>query len=155
VAADIVVAFTTLSGLSLGKWVLRLMKHAPFDGTRLFSTAKKHKWDSQYFRRNFAIPILDRMRLDGEPTLRAFSDKLGNRLQDKITSIHSWRRGGRSRVSRPPRHNEPKPPGTRVATEPEIYEHGRWATKASTESMPKRYNQWDLSERITLTLHCM
>jgi hypothetical protein len=95
------------------------------------------------------------MRLEGEPTLRAFSDQVGNCLQEKITSLHSWRQGGRSRVSRPPRHNEPKTPGTRVATDQEIYEHGRWATKPGTKSMPKRYNQWDLSERITVTRLCM
>jgi hypothetical protein len=155
VAADIVIAFETLSGLGLGKWVTRLLKFTSFNGTSLFSTPKKPKWDSRYFRLNFAIPILERMRSDGEPTLRAFSDKPGNRLQDKITSLHSWRRGGRSRVSRPPRHNEPKSPGSRVATETEIYEHGRWSTKPGSEAMPKRYNQWDLSERITVTLHCM
>jgi hypothetical protein len=99
VAADVVIAFATLSGLSLGKWVTRLLKFTSFNGTNLFSTATKPQWDSRYFRLNFAIPILEMMRLGGEPTLRAFSDQIGNRLQDKITSLHSWRRRGRSRVS--------------------------------------------------------
>jgi hypothetical protein len=155
VAADIVIAYETLSGLSLGKWVNRLQRFTPYNGTGLFSTAKKTTWDSRHFRLNYAIPILEIMRLAGEPTLQAFSDQVGNRLQDKITSIHSWRRGGRSHVSRPPWHNEPKPPGTRMANNTETYEHGRWKKKAGTEAMPRRYNQWDLSERVTVTLHCM
>jgi hypothetical protein len=155
VAADVVIAYETLPGLSLGKWVKRLLLFTSHTGTSVFSTTKKPTWDSRYFRLNFAVPILERMRRDGEPTLRAFSDAIGNRLQDKITSLHSWRRGGCSRVSRLPWHNEPRPPGTWVATEQEIYEHGRWHVKPGSETMPKCYNQWDLSERITVTLHCM
>jgi hypothetical protein len=60
-------------------------------------------------------------------------------------------------VSRLPWHNEPKPPGTRMATDTEIYEHGRWKKETGMEAMPGRYNQWDLLERVTLTptLHCM
>jgi hypothetical protein len=42
-----------------------------------------------------------------------------------------------------------------MANDIEIYEHGRWKKKAGTEAMPRRYNQWDLSERVTVTLHCM
>jgi hypothetical protein len=155
IAADVVIAYETLSGLQLGKWLARLQRFTPHNGLALFSTAQKPKWNSRHFRLNYAIPILEVMRLTGEPTLRAFSDKPGFRLVDKITSLHSWRRGGRSRVSRPPRHNEPNPPGTRMANDTEIYEHGRWKKKAGTEAMPRRYNQWDLSERITVTLHCM
>jgi hypothetical protein len=47
--------------------------------------------------------------------------------------------------------------GVRQATPQVIYEHGRWeATKAHrTEDMPARYNQWELVDRIALTLCCM
>jgi hypothetical protein len=153
--ADVVIAFTTLSGLSLGTWLARLSTFTPYLGEQIFSTATTPTWTSAHFRRHFAIPILEVMRLSGEPTLRAFSNDIGQRLEDKIVSMHSWRRGGRSRVSRPPRHNEPNPPGTRKAKKDEIYEHGRWAVKATAENMPRRYNQWDLMERISITLHCM
>ena len=70
-------------------------------------------------------------------------------------SLHSWRRAGRSRVSRPPRHNEPNPPGTRVATKIEVYEHGRWRCKGSSEDMPAHYNHWDLPDRLAISLLCM
>jgi hypothetical protein len=81
--------------------------------------------------------------------------KPGQRIKDKIYSMHSWRRAGRSRVSRAPRHNEPNPPGTRMATETEVYEHGRWQLTASSENMPRRHNQWDLMDRIGVTMFCV
>jgi hypothetical protein len=97
------------------------------------------------------------MKAQGEPSLQMFSDTPGRRIRDLIYSIHSWRRSGRSRVSRSARHNEPSPVGTRQATPPEIYEHGRWeATKDNrTEDMPARYNQWELVDRVAITLCCM
>jgi hypothetical protein len=154
-AADVILAYTTLSGLSPGKWATRLAQFAPARADFLFSTRTTPTWTSRHFRENFALPILEMQRLSGEPTLQAFSMKPGHRLSDKIYSIHSWRRGGRSKVSRSPRHNEPKPKGVRRATPEEIYEHGRWALSQAGENMPRRYNQWDLADRIGLTLFCM
>jgi hypothetical protein len=57
----------------------------------------------------------------GEPTLWAFSDKVGNHLH-KIKSRPSTPgdKGGITSI------DEPKAPGTRMATEQEIYEHGCW-----------------------------
>jgi hypothetical protein len=156
--ADVVVAYTTLSGLSLGKWFARL---ATFDQTptdRLFSTESEPQWSSRFFRVNYAYPILEMQRRAGEPSLSTFSNEPGNRMEDKIYSMHTWRRGGRSRVSRVsrlPRHNEPNPRGTRKASPTEVYEHGRWQQNKEAEDMPKRYNQWDLSDRILITLCCM
>jgi hypothetical protein len=94
------------------------------------------------------------MRRDGEPTLCTFSNKPGNRLQDKITSMHTWRQAGRSAVSRLPRHNEPNPPGRRKASSWEVYEHGCWALNVTSENMPQRYNQWALADRLVITLFC-
>jgi hypothetical protein len=153
--ADVIIAWTSLSGLSLGTWMSRL---ANFDSTlpdRLFSTNKNPVWTSQHFRQNFAYPILELQRASREPTLKAFSDRPGHHLMDKVYSMHSWRRAGRSRVSRTPRHNEPNPKGTRMATQTEVYEHGRWQVSASSENMPRRYNLWDLMDRIGITLFCM
>ncbi len=114
-------------------------------------------WTSRIFREKYAWPLLDAMRVQGEPTLKVFSDDVGKRIKDLVYSLHSWRRSGRSRVSRSARHNEPKPVGSRRATPQEIYEHGRWeATKTNkTEDMPARYNQWDVVDRVALTLCCM
>lgn len=155
VVADVVLAFTSLSGLSPGKWALRVTAFSSAVPGLLFSTKETPRWTSQHFRRDFAIPLLEVMRLEGEPTLRSFSHKRGHRLQDKVYSFHSWRRSGRSRVSRLPRHNEPNPPGTRKASEDEVYEHGRWTQAVSSETMAQRYNQWDLADRLQISLFCM
>jgi hypothetical protein len=52
--ADVVIAYTTLSGLSLGKWIQRLFLFTPITEGRLFSTEQKATWTSQYFRTNYA-----------------------------------------------------------------------------------------------------
>jgi hypothetical protein len=153
--ADVVIAYTTLSGLSLGRWFERLFTFVPMQGDRLFSTAREPKWSSRFFRIHYAYPILEMQRLSGEASLSTFSMEAGHRIEDKIYPMHSWRRGGRSRVSRLPRHNEPNPRGTRKASPTEVYEHGRWQQSKASEDMPKRYNQWDLSDRILVTLCCM
>jgi hypothetical protein len=152
--ADVIMAWETLSGLSVGKWLDRLLTFEPHDGKSLFSTRTQPIWSSRYFREEFAWPLLEQMRRAGEPTLQCFSAREKNGIQDKVYSLHSWRRGGRSKVSRPPRHNEPNPPGTREATSNEVYEHGRWQKKRS-EDMPSHYNQWLLPDRLALTLFCM
>jgi hypothetical protein len=154
-AADVILAYTTLTGLSPGKWAARLAQFAPARAGRLFSTRLTPNWTSRHFRENFAIPLLEIQRLSGEPTLQSFSAQPGHRISDKVYSMHSWRRGGRSKVSRSARHNEPKPKGARRATADEIYEHGRWTNSQAGENMPRRYNQWDLADRIGLTLFCM
>jgi hypothetical protein len=41
-----------------------------------------------------------------------------------------------------------------METSTEIYEHGRWQVAISSENMPRRYNQWYLSDRIGITLFC-
>jgi hypothetical protein len=154
--ADVVIAYTTLSGLSLGMWVERLKSFTPEDPNLLFSTARTSIWTSHHFREHYyAIPILEHHRRKGEPTISMFSDVQGNRLIDKICSIHSWRRAGRSKVSRVPRHDEPRPKGSRKASPEEVYEQGRWEKKQDNKNMPRRYNQWDLLDRICVSYFCM
>ena len=153
--ADIIIAFTTLSGLSLGKWLLRLQQFKPPLPHKLFSTPTCKEWSSAYFRNHYVYPILEMQRRAGEPTLQCFSDIPGHRIQDKINSMHAWRRGGRTKVSRFPKENEPKPPGYRKATKDEIHNHGRWAYPRNQEEIAHQYNQWDLQDRIAITLFCM
>jgi hypothetical protein len=87
----------------------RLLQFTPHDGKHVFSNATYSTWDSRVFRERFAYPLLERQRQSGEPTLQIFSDVPGHRIRDHVTSMHSWRSGGRSRFSRPPRHNTMQP----------------------------------------------
>jgi hypothetical protein len=154
-SADVIMAWESLSGLSVGRWLLRLASYESYHADKLFSTKTKPVWDSRHFREHYAWPLLEQMQREGEPTLQVFTARPGNRLREKIYSLHSWRRAGRSRVSRRPRHNEPNPPGTRLATPQEVYEHGRWRSKGKSEDMPSHYNQWDLADRLAISLLCM
>jgi hypothetical protein len=151
--ADVVVAYQSGSGLSLGKWMQRVL-----DGQRgdyLFSTRNRSRWNSSFFRHKYAFPLLEEMRVAGEPTLQVFTDREGQRICDKVWSMHSWRRGGRSKVTHLPREGDTVPIGWRKATLDEVNEHGRWRTRYHSESMAVHYNDWELVDRIMLTLLCM
>ena len=106
-AADCVTAYCTGSGLSPGLWIERLvdlLRLVPGDQTvceaPLFVHVDESPWTSHYFRSTYLIPSLQEQRLSGDPTLRAFNGSPGNTLAEKFWSMHSYRRGGRSRVSR-------------------------------------------------------
>jgi hypothetical protein len=151
--ADVVIAYCSGSGLSLGKWMDRVLSTQR--GALLFSTESRQRWNSSYFRHEYAFPLLEEMRAAGEPTLQVFSDVEGHRIKDKVWSMHSWRRGGRSKVTRSPREGDLVPGGWRKATLDEVNEHGRWRTRFHSETMAVHYNDWELVDRVMLTLLCM
>jgi hypothetical protein len=117
-------------------------------------TQSRYRWNSSYFRHEYAFPLLEEMRAAGEPTLQVFTDREGQRICDKVWSMHSWRHS-RSKVTRSPRDGDPVPLGWRKATLDEINEHGRWRTRYHSETMALHYNDWELVDRIMLTLLCM
>jgi hypothetical protein len=105
VTADVVVAYTTLSGLSLGVWFERVLAFSPWTEDSLFSTQTQPRWTSQYFRNTYAYPMLEMQRLNGEPSLSTFTSQPGQRIADKIYSRCT--RGGTAAV-----RESPEPPGT-------------------------------------------
>jgi hypothetical protein len=154
--ADIVLAHTTGSGLSPGRWLTRLrsLVHPSGGSTSectdlLFVHAGGAPWTSHFFRSTYLIPSLHEQRLSGEPTLRPYDGSPGNTLMEKFWSMHSYRRGARSHVSR-------KRPGcVRKAFEREVTEHGRWRLRRSAMDMPTAYLEWNIPDRLILTLLCM
>jgi len=149
--ADVVVAWTCFSGLSLGKWLVRLLSF-PSCSTEdyVYSTPQQVHWSSRHFREKYVWRFLEEMRSKGEPSLRAFTDEPGHRIRDKIYSCHSYRRCSQS-VSCKLR------PGinARKATEVEHDEHARWERKnKGKEPMPIHYRQMALDDRLMITLLC-
>jgi hypothetical protein len=69
ITADVIIAFTTLSGLGLGRWFQRLQGFTPWGGEHWFSTESQPQWTSQYFRYKYAYPIPEMQRLGGEAAL--------------------------------------------------------------------------------------
>lgn len=154
--ADVVVAHTTVSGLSAGFWLETIMSLLELDipdlegnTTPIFQHQNGSAWDSRYFRQTFLWPSLHEQRLAGDVALRPYIGSPGNSIEEKFWSMHSYRRGGRSQVSR-------RRPGiVRAASKLEVVEHGRWRVKRSSLDMPTAYLEWSIADRIPITLLCM
>jgi hypothetical protein len=148
--ADVVISYLCASGLTPGLWLDRLRRLWPGSSSAEFLIQGKgtHSWTSQYFRCQHFYVWLRQMRSEGDPFLQAFTDVPGNRIEDKYYSFGTYRRGGRSSCTK--RSN-----GTHQATPDEVYEHGRWTRRVSTENMPTRYNEFTLEDHLNITLLCM
>ena len=151
-AGDVVVVYTCLSGLSLGKWMSRLLQFVHPSGL-LFSTPQCSVWTSLHFRSSWLLPALDVMRLQGESSLMRFSDV--SALRQAFYGMHSYRRGGRSRVQKASRPSFNDHPNRKKASDLQVIEHGRWKTRHRGESMTVHYNEWDLNDRVQITWLCM
>lgn len=153
---DVYMAYRTVSGLCLGHWVLRARAtHLPGpawpdDHRRIFVSANLRPWTSQFFRQEFLYPVLYSLRDQGDPILAGLDLSPGNTIADKYWSLHCYRRGARSHVSR-------AHPGTgmRRATPTEVYEHGRWRRQRRNEPIDLLYQEWTPFDRVQLTLCCM
>ncbi len=140
--ADVPIAYTTYSGLSPGKWLIRLrvaLGKDPNpdtwvgDATPLFCDAAGTRWTSAFYRKTYLIPYLDRQSKEGDTYLQGFSN-----LADAFWSLHCYRIGGRSHVS------VHRPLCARKANIEETNEHGRWKVKRNNETMAEQYRHWTL-----------
>jgi hypothetical protein len=154
ITADVVIAFSTVSGYHPGLWYRRMaaalgltLRDCREDSRYLFCTPTGTKWTSKYFRDTYLYPALEAQRLAGDPILRAFDGSIGNTLQAKFWSLHCYRRGSRTHVSRK------NPRCYRRATEAEIYEHARWRRRRQSEAIDVIYREWGLRDRVKLTLY--
>jgi hypothetical protein len=152
--ADVWIAYTTNSGLSAGQWWNDLLQNLPLNTPR-DSLIFRHgtssvAWDSRFFRTKYLIPSLALQRAAGDKALLPFDDTPGNTLLEKFWSMHSYRRGGRTRVSK-------KDESTirRKATPEEVNEHGRWRRSRRTMDMPTLYLEWTVPQRLAITQFCM
>lgn len=91
---------------------------------------------------------LEMLKAEGDITLLALTGDDGDTIPNKYYSMNTYRRGGRSHVSK-------RRAGKRQATTIEVYEHGRWQHKRQGEDMPTRYREFTLEDRIYVTLLCM
>jgi hypothetical protein len=148
---DVIMAYATVSGFKLGKWFHRLRNavdpDTPYaqDYRHVFVHEDGAPWTSSYFRTTFLYPSLLRQAEAGDAYLRPYRID----IPEKFWSLNCYRRGARSHVS----HTRTR--GYAVATKAQIYEHGRWRLKRSSEDIDKVYQQWPLSERLKITLYSM
>ena len=153
--ADMVISYTTGSGLSPGLWYDRILYHDNVDLSNVANDTRfvcRHsngtRWDSRHLRSTYLWPHLIQQRLEGEPTLQRFDGSPGQSIAERFYSSNSWRRGGETHVSK-------KRPGCkRKATTREVEEHGRWRQPRSSLPMPVAYRQWSTNDRVAITLCC-
>jgi hypothetical protein len=151
--ADVVIAYTTASGLSLGLWLDSLRDNLPASAlvpaAHILAPPSGIPWTSHYYRHKFLYPALAVCRALGDPFLQTFDDSPGNSIPERIRSFNTQRRSGRSEASR-------KRPWTlRAATNTEVVEHGRWRISRSTLDMPLAYLEWSIEDRSCITACCM
>jgi hypothetical protein len=152
--ADVFIAYTTASGFSMGRWLHRLRESLgadefPSDTSLIFQARDGTPWSSLYYRTTSLIPLLEMQRRAGDTHLTPFDGSPGNSIADKFWSLHSYRRGGRTHVSRV------RAGCIRKATPIEVSEHGRWRASRSSMDMPTLYLEWTPVDRINVTLLCM
>ena len=150
VRADVILAYTASSGLSPGKWIKRAREAcAPVrSNDRIFCDEGGKSWTSSYFRKQFLYPCLRRLRALGDPLLIGLDDEGMNSIESRFWSLHCYRRGARSKVSQ-------KEGNLRYASNEQIYEHGRWRLKRSSEPIDVMYRHWSALDRVKITLLCM
>ena len=152
---DVVIAWTTSIGLSLGFWLTRLFKilHKltwASPTCYLFrSTFTSSQWSSHYYRSNHLYPLLHLQYLEGDVTLRHINATSSFDIPYHFYSMHSYRRGGETFPTR-------KRDGCkRQATNTERINHGRWRIKnTGKEDMATHYTEPSIEDRIFLTLLC-
>jgi hypothetical protein len=156
--ADVPLAYKTLSGFHIGKWFHRARRsaglHGPWQGSLqpIFLRNSGAKWTSCYFQEQFLYPSLHEQRANGDAYLRPFDGSPGNSIESKIWSLHCYRRGARSHVSRGGRF------GChcfRKANKNQIYLHAWWRRCHSAQAIDQMYLEWPLRDRIKLTLYSM
>ena len=151
--ADHLVAYQTASGFRPGWYFEQLRALCP-PGTKpsapIFVTENGRVWNSYHFRDTYLYPSLSRLWLQHDPLLQTYAPHSPEDLAKKFYSLHSYRRGGRTHVSK-------KRAGCiRKATTLEVSDHGRWRRRYETQSdMPTHYQETTLEDRLYITLLCM
>ena len=153
ITADVIIAYRTISGYSIGVWATRARQACARAGppvaphTCIFMTSQGMPWTSRYFRHTHLYPSLTICQQQGDPYLRSILS-----ISESFWSLHCYRRGARSHVSR---RRQAGLAYTRKATPMEVYEHARWQRRRDGEPIDIMYQQWDVYDRIQLTLFCM
>jgi hypothetical protein len=151
--ADVVLAYTTASGLSLGSWIMRLRPFLTPGELRPEAFVLAHpngnSWSSHYYRYTYFYPALAILRSLGDPYLSKYDESAGMGLTDAFWSFNTQRRTGRSQVSKK------RPTTIRKATPAEVIEHGRWRISRASMDMPTAYLEWGLADRICISFFCM
>ena len=154
--ADVVISYTSMSGLSIGTWCRRVSLSTlgvpdwPLSVDLIFQDPDGTLWTSQSFRNQYIYPCLLQLQAAGDAFLQPFTGT-GNTIMDKFWSLHMYRRGARTHVGR---GGTQEGISFKRATPSQIYEHGRWRRRRSSEAIDLQYSEWTYADRLFITLFC-
>jgi hypothetical protein len=148
-AADVVMAYTSASGISLGQWLNRLGALLPDYEYRpdafIMAHRDGHPWTSHYYRYTHFCPVLSLMRSLGDVYLQKYDETKGCELIKAFHSFGTMRRSAWSIASKK------RPQTIRMAAPAEVIEHGRWRLNRSSLDMPTAYLEWPIADRVCIT----
>jgi hypothetical protein len=84
--------------------------------------------------------------------LLAFNGTPSITLESKFWSLHCLRRGAHPQVLRGGNFGRYR---FGKAGKPQVYEHGRWRCRGSSEDINIIHCAWTLLEKLQITLYCM
>ena len=151
-AQTLVLAYRCVTGLHLGKWLMRVVQLGlwdPASDSPLFRTPGGTPWTSHFYRTTYLYPGLLRLRAQGDPFLSPFDGSDPSlTIPFQFWSLHSYRRGART-------HCQRSHPGTahRKATKTQVYEHARWRSPGG-RAIDDVYRAWTLYDKVKITLLC-
>jgi hypothetical protein len=154
--ASVLIAYRTLSGFHPGKWFHRACVYSGLgrdwstQAHLMFTHSDGTTWTSTYFRKRHLYPSLRRQQANGDPYLRPFTGGMAGSIESKYWSLHCYRRGARSHVSRGGRFGWHR---FQRATKPQVYDHARWRYRRSSEAVDVMDREWTPRDRIKLTLY--
>jgi hypothetical protein len=122
--AGIILAYTTLKGLSPGQWAVRLAQFSPSHARCLFLTNLTPMWTSHHLRKKFPIPLLEVQRCSPEAGLQMFSTRLVNGSKTGSTSCTPGSKTAVSKFLAVPITVSPSPRGL---ARPHPMKSMRWA----------------------------
>jgi hypothetical protein len=150
--ADVMVACTTYSGLSLGNWLALLAADLPSGETEsnVFVLCKSNgsAWTSHLYRHKILYPALYACQASGDPFLRQFNGIDRPTIPMAFWSFNTQRRTGSSNASKKRAFT------FRAATPAEVVEHGRWHLSRSSLDLPLAYLEWSYEDCVCLTYSC-
>jgi hypothetical protein len=150
--ADVVVAYTTYSDLSLGNWLALLSAELPPGETQskafVLCDPSGSAWTSHLYRHKFFHPALYACQASGDPFLQQFNGIDRPTIPAAFWSFNTQRRTGRSNVSKKRLFTY------RAAFPAEVVEHGHWHLSRSSLDMRLAYLEWSVEDRVCVTFLC-
>jgi hypothetical protein len=147
--ADVVMAYTSASGISPGRWFNQLEALLPMSecipDAFIMAHCDNRARTSHYYRYTHFYLVLGLMRSLGDPYLKKYDETKGKELIKGFHSFNTMWRSARSIASKKRLQT------IRMANPAEVIEHAQWRLNRSSLDMPTAYLEWPNSDQVCIT----